>query len=55
MGAVDQPGPYFIPSADYRLLEAVTAGGRFDSSLDWVHVIRTYPVSDDDGGLRPAP
>lgn len=55
MGAVDQPGPYFIPSADYRLLEAVTAGGRFDSSLDWVHVIRNVPLSDDEGGLRPAP
>jgi polysaccharide export outer membrane protein len=55
MGAVDQPGPYFIPSADYRLLEAITAGGRFDSSLDWVHVIRNVPLSDDEGGLRPAP
>lgn len=55
MGAVDQPGPYFIPSANYRLLEAVTAGGRFDSSLDWVHVIRNVPLNDDEGGLRPAP
>lgn len=54
MGAVDQPGPYFIPSADYRLLEAITAGGRFDSSLDWVHVIRNVPLNEDEGGLRPA-
>lgn len=45
-GAVDQPGPYFIPSPDYKLLEALTAGGRMPSSVPEVYVIRQVPIDE---------
>lgn len=45
-GAVDQPGPYFIPSPDYKLLEALTAGGRMPSSVPEVYVIRQVPLDE---------
>ncbi|MDX2117194.1 MAG: polysaccharide biosynthesis/export family protein [Planctomycetota bacterium] len=45
-GAVDQPGPYFIPSPDYKLLEALTAGGRIPSSASEVYVIRQIPIDE---------
>lgn len=63
VGAVEKPGPYFIPRADYRLLEAITAGGRFDESIEEVYVIRQVALSDEvrdvqpmgtDGGVPPA-
>jgi polysaccharide export outer membrane protein len=48
IGGVESPGPYFIPRADYRLLEAITAGGRVEESLvDYVYVIRQVPLSED--------
>jgi protein involved in polysaccharide export with SLBB domain len=50
IGAVTSPGPYFIPKADYRLLEAIHTGGRFDESTREVYVIRQVPLYD-----RPAP
>lgn len=40
VGAVESPGPYFIPRPDYRLLEALTASGRFPESTEEVYVIR---------------
>lgn len=46
IGAVTSPGPYFIPKADYRLLEAVHAGGRFDDQIREVYVIRQVPLYD---------
>jgi len=45
-GAVDQPGPYFIPSPDYKLLEALTAGGRMPSSVQDVYIIRQVPLDE---------
>lgn len=50
IGAVTSPGPYFIPKADYRLLEAIHAGGRFDDQIREVYVIRQVPLYD-----MPAP
>lgn len=50
IGAVTSPGPYFIPKADYRLLEAIHTGGRFDESTREVYVIRQVPLYD-----RPSP
>lgn len=53
VGAVQSPGPYYIPSADYRLLEALTAGGTFDNSATWVYVIRQIQLTDAERGIRP--
>jgi protein involved in polysaccharide export with SLBB domain len=47
IGAVESPGPYFIPRADYRLLEALTAGGRIDESIEQVFIIRQIPLTED--------
>lgn len=48
VGNVQSPGPYFIPRADYRILEAITAGGRFDDeATDEIFIIRQIPLSDD--------
>lgn len=44
VGAVEQPGPYFLPRADYRLLEALTSAGRFQESVPYVYVIRQVPL-----------
>lgn len=52
IGAVQQPGPYYIPSADYRLLEALTAGGTFDNGATWVYVIRQIQLTDEERGQR---
>ncbi len=46
VGAVDRPGPYFIPSTDYKLLEAITAGGRIDDKVKEVYVIRQVPLDE---------
>lgn len=53
MGAVEKPGSYFIPSADFRLLEGLTSAGRFSESIEDVYVIRQIPLSDALG--RPTP
>ncbi len=46
-GAVAAPGRYQIPSSDYRLLEALIAGGGVDPNIvDYVHIIRQVPLSD---------
>lgn len=53
LGGVAQPGQYFVPNAEYRLLEAITAGGTFDSNGEYVYVIRQVMLSDDARGLKP--
>jgi polysaccharide export outer membrane protein len=55
IGAVRNPGQYFIPKPDYRLLEALTAAGGFDESLEHVFVIRQVPLSEAVQGRGPAP
>ncbi|MFZ4572829.1 MAG: polysaccharide biosynthesis/export family protein [Phycisphaerales bacterium] len=45
VGGVNTPGPYFIPKADYRLIEALTAGGRFDETIADIYVIRQVALS----------
>jgi len=50
IGAVAQPGPYYIPKADYRLLEAITAGGNFDESIEEIYIIRQAALSEVIGG-----
>ena len=46
IGAVTSPGPYFIPKADYRILEAIHTGGRFDDSVREIYVIRQVALFD---------
>lgn len=46
VGAVQQPGPYFIPKPDYRLLEAITAAGQFNETIEYVYVVRQVPLND---------
>jgi len=47
IGEVQSPGPYFIPRADYRLLEALNSGGRFDQNGEEIFVIRQVPLTDE--------
>lgn len=55
VGSVETPGPYFIPRPDYRLLEAITASGRFPETIDEIYVIRQIPLDDAlKSGRKPA-
>lgn len=54
-GAVVQPGSYFIPNADYRLLEALTAAGGFSETVPEIYIIRQVSLTDTTGGLPPPP
>lgn len=46
IGAIERPGPYFIPSIDYKLIEAITAGGRIDDMTKEVFVIRQVQLDE---------
>lgn len=50
LGAVYTPGPYQIPAADFRVLEAITAaGGPVESAMastSYITVIRQIPLED---------
>jgi polysaccharide export outer membrane protein len=47
VGSIERPGSYFVPSPDYRLLEAITAAGRFFQSVDDdFYVIRQIPLAE---------
>lgn len=50
-GAVANPGPYFVPAADFRLLEALNTAGSFAQQTDWIFVIRQRPLSDEVRGV----
>jgi polysaccharide biosynthesis/export protein len=43
-GAVAGPGTYFVPSADYRLLEAITSAGGIAETVPYIYVIRQVPL-----------
>jgi polysaccharide export outer membrane protein len=45
LGAVAGPGTYFIPSADYRLLEAITVAGGVPETIPSLYVIRQIPLT----------
>lgn len=53
-GGVRSPGPYAIPAADYRLLEALIAAGGIGETSKYVHVIRQVPLRADVQGASPA-
>lgn len=44
LGAVVAPGAYFIPSADYRILEAITSAGGIAETTPNLYVIRQIPL-----------
>ncbi|MBS0188793.1 MAG: polysaccharide biosynthesis/export family protein [Planctomycetes bacterium] len=46
VGAVERPGPYFIPSIDYKLMEAITAGGRIDDKTKEIYIIRQVQLDE---------
>lgn len=46
VGNVERSGQYLVPNANFRLLEALTAGGRFDESVKDIYVIRRVELSD---------
>ena len=54
VGAVASPGPYFIPTAEFRLIEALATAGGFSESTPFIYVIRQVALSDEATG-RVAP
>jgi polysaccharide biosynthesis/export protein len=52
-GNVNAPGPYLVPSADYRLLEAMGAAGGIPEFVDEVLIIRQVPLTDAAGRVSP--
>ncbi|MBL4591543.1 MAG: polysaccharide biosynthesis/export family protein, partial [Phycisphaerales bacterium] len=46
MGSVSNSGQYPIPSADFRILEALNSAGGFSEFADEILVIRQVPLSD---------
>ncbi|MCE7975459.1 MAG: hypothetical protein DYG92_14240, partial [Leptolyngbya sp. PLA1] len=55
VGGVDRPGPYFVQRANFRLLEALTVGGKFDETAEEVHIIRQVALSDETAGNPTSP
>lgn len=53
LGATRNPGTYFIPSPDYRLLEGLTAAGGADESVPFIYVIRQVSLTDEAAGVLP--
>lgn len=53
MGGVREPGPYLIPSADYKLLQALIAGGWTEGVANEVLVIRQVPLTAEAAGGLP--
>ncbi|MBL0921233.1 MAG: polysaccharide biosynthesis/export family protein [Phycisphaerales bacterium] len=53
-GSIAGVGRYFIPSPDYRLLEALTEAGGISPTIRKVQVIRQVPLTEAAGARRPA-
>ena len=57
VGGANNPGTYIVPGPDYRLLSALTNGGRIDSSAKVIYVIRVVPLDaalDEPSGAPPS-
>lgn len=52
-GAIQGAGPYAVPSADYRLLEALATAGGVPLFIDEIFVIRQIPLTDGGGRMSP--
>jgi polysaccharide biosynthesis/export protein len=55
VGGVERPGPYFVARSNYRLLEALTVGGKFDEGVEEVYVIRQVALTEEFQGAPRAP
>ncbi len=55
LGAVQNPGTYFIPSPDYRLLDGLGSAGSFNETLPFLYVVRQVPLTDAAGGRLAEP
>lgn len=55
LGAVVAPQEYFIPQPNYRLLQAITAAGGVNETIEKLYVIRQVALSDQARGVAPAP
>ncbi len=59
LGAVQTQQEYFIPKPDYRLLDALSAAGGFNETIDKVYVIRQVALSGaaagEGAGAPPTP
>ncbi|GJM18104.1 MAG: hypothetical protein DHS20C14_03170 [Phycisphaeraceae bacterium] len=53
MGAVNAPGPYLIPSSDYKLLQALVSAGGFPEFVKEVYIIRQVPLTPEAAGKAP--
>ncbi len=45
-GAVQNPQQYMVPTADYKLLDALTAAGGWSESAEYIYVIRQVPLTE---------
>ncbi len=52
-GAIQGAGPYAVPSADYRLLEALASAGGVPELIDEIYVIRQIPLTDSGERISP--
>ncbi len=52
-GAIAGAGPHVVPSADYRLLEALSTAGGVPEYIDEIFIIRQIPLSDDLRRIAP--
>ncbi len=55
LGAVANPGTFFIPAPDYRLLDGLGSAGSFNESLPFIYVIRQVPLTEAAGGKLADP
>ena len=55
LGAVQTPGTFFIPAADYRLLEGLTTAGGVNETIPEIFVIRQILLTDEAAGRLPEP
>ncbi len=55
IGSVAQAGVYPIPTADYRLLEALASAGAFNEDAEFIYVIRQVPLTDAAAGRTDPP
>lgn len=53
MGNVTNPGPYLVPSSDYRLLQGLVSAGGIPQFVQEVHIIRQVPLNDALNRIEP--
>lgn len=53
MGNVTNPGPYVVPSADFRILQGLVGAGGIPQFVDEIFLIRQVPLDDAIDRLQP--